>query len=157
MVGFTFRFVRSISVAEDIAEDVFVAVWERRHLWIPRHGARAYLFHAVRTRALNYLRDHATAHRLGPSIAHNEISSLESRATPADEQLDVEQKLAAARAVIATLPEVRRRVMELRWYNGLAIEEIAAVMEMSRAAVDQHLSRGMRVLRKLLAPTSATE
>jgi RNA polymerase sigma-70 factor (ECF subfamily) len=148
MIGFAFRFVRSVQIAEDITEDVFVAVWERRLTWEPRHGARAYLFHAVRTRALNDLRDRATAKRL-ETIAplDNDNSSL---SLPVDDQLDIEQRVAAARAVIATFPEMRRRIMELRWYNGLAIDEIAVIMEMNRAAVDQHLSRGLRALRTLL-------
>jgi RNA polymerase sigma-70 factor (family 1) len=148
MVGFIYRFVRSAHIAEDITEDVFVSVWERRQTWSPQHGARAYLFHAARMRALNYLRDHQIEQRATVIAARSDmLPGASSQPTPIDDRLDAEQRIVAARAIIATFPEIRRRVMELRWYHGLAIDEIAVIMEISRAAVDQHLSRGLRALR----------
>src|SRR5688572_7318492 len=33
MIGFAYHYVRSADVAEDLAADVFVAIWERRAQW----------------------------------------------------------------------------------------------------------------------------
>lgn len=157
MLGFTFRIVRSAAVAEDLCADIFVSLWERRATWTPQHGARAYLFHAVRSRALNHLRDRATTARLQKGQTEENARALGAGmpVIPIDEHLDDEQKLHAVRAAIASMPEIRRRVMELRWQHELSIPEITVVMGLSRAAVDQHLSRGLRTLKELLPRTFA--
>lgn len=147
MLGFAYRMVRTAEVAEDICADIFVTLWTKRGEWHPQHGVRAYLFHAVRTRALNALRNSATH-------ARAEANALRAEAVHAaaekgvEDALDAERTLSIVRTVIAQMPEARRRVMELRWQHGLSIEEVAAVMQLSRSAVDQHLSRGLRVLRQ---------
>jgi RNA polymerase sigma-70 factor (ECF subfamily) len=150
MVGFTYRIVQSAASAEDIVADVFVTVWQRRLEWTPRFGARAYLFHAARMRALDTVRNAATAARLS-DVAVSGGASLGMAAPPPSilDTLDDEARLAAVDAAIARMPDMRRRIMELRWRHGLAIDEIAVVIGISRAAVDQHLSRGLRDLRHL--------
>jgi RNA polymerase sigma-70 factor (ECF subfamily) len=151
MIGFAVRLVGSASVAEDVVADVFTRVWQRRHEWHPVHGARAYLFRAVRTRSLDVLRHARTVQR-----THDESSQLDESlgvaapAPGADVHLDSETILAAVDAAVAAMPAMRRQVMELRWQHGLSIEEVAAVVGVSRAAVDQHLSRGLQLLRRLL-------
>lgn len=150
MVGFTYRIVQSAAAAEDIVADVFVAVWQRRSTWMPRFGARAYLFHAVRMRALDTVRNAATAARLsGAALAEGESLGIAGPPPSVLDTLDDEARLAAVDAAIARMPDMRRRIMELRWRHGLAIDEVAVVIGISRAAVDQHLSRGLRDLRHL--------
>ena len=150
MVGFTFRIVRSIPVAEDLCADIFVSLWERRTTWEPKHGARAYLFHAARMRALNHVRHHATEVDHRATLASHAADEAARHTPSIEDALDVDQKLQAVRAVLATLPETRRRVMQLRWHDGFDIVEIAEVLGLSRAAVDQHLSRGLRTMRERL-------
>jgi RNA polymerase sigma-70 factor (ECF subfamily) len=150
MVGFVFRIVRSLPVAEDLCADVFVAVWERRSSWTPQYGARAYLFHAARMRALNYVRNNAAEVGRRAVVAYDVAQDRARQSPSVDETLDLDRKLQAVRDILATLPEMRRRVMQLRWHEGFDITEIADVLGISRAAVDQHLSRGLRTIRERL-------
>lgn len=150
MVGFVFRIVRSLPVAEDLCADVFVAVWERRSSWIPQYGARAYLFHAARMRALNYVRNTAAEVGRRATVAYDVAQDRARQSPSVDDTLDSDRKLQAVRDILAMLPEMRRRVMQLRWHEGFEITEIADVLGISRAAVDQHLSRGLRTIRERL-------
>lgn len=53
-------------------------------------------------------------------------------------------------SLLGTLPEKTRRVMELRYLDGLEHDQIAAELAMERNAVDQALHRGHDKLRELL-------
>src|SRR5581483_2448661 len=55
LCDFVFRFVKSRDAAEDIVQDVFVRLWERRAESDPR-DPRPYLYRAARNGALSYLR-----------------------------------------------------------------------------------------------------
>ena len=50
--------------------------------------------------------------------------------------------------LFADLPEGSRRVLELRYRDGLEIDEIAARLDIKRNAVDQALHRGHVRLRE---------
>ncbi|HXC26005.1 MAG TPA: sigma-70 family RNA polymerase sigma factor [Gemmatimonadaceae bacterium] len=155
LVQFVAGLVRSFEDAQDIVEDVFVTVWMRRAEWVPRYGARAYLFAAARNRALNARRDLATARRLGETAGQvwdegEQTAGMGAPAQPIDEALDLADQLAMVERALATLPEVRRAVLELRLRQGMSGNEVAEVLGISRNAVDLHMSRGLRTLRELL-------
>ena len=53
--------------------------------------------------------------------------------------------------LFAELPERARRVVELRWRQGLSIDQIAEMLGMTRNAVDQALHRAHGILRERIA------
>src|SRR5687767_5400857 len=50
---FSVRYVRQPSLAEELVQDVFADLWARRERWYVHGSVCAYLFAAVRNRALN--------------------------------------------------------------------------------------------------------
>ena len=156
LVQFVAGIVRSFEDAQDVVEEVFVALWMRRVEWAPRYGARAYLFAAARNRALNERRNEATALRLGEAAGQvfgegdDEVLGMGAPLRPVDETLDAEAIAAAVERALAGLPEMRRAVLELRLRQGMSGNEVAEVLGISRNAVDLHMSRGVQALRKLL-------
>ena len=57
---FAVRYVREEALAEEIVQDLFADLWARRAEWRLRGPVRAYLFGAVRNRALNVRKRQAT-------------------------------------------------------------------------------------------------
>lgn len=51
------QLTRSDATAKDVAQDVFVSLWTNRQKWHVDGSVRAYLYRAVRNRALNAIRD----------------------------------------------------------------------------------------------------
>lgn len=145
---FAYGYVRSRSSAEDIVGDVFFAVWARRATWAPRYGIRAYLYAAARHRALNLRRAEQRALRHLHEYATEWGEGLASdRALDAPDVADRQTRLMAA---VATLPEDARRLAELRWHHGMSPVEIADVLGINRAAVDNRLSRLLRRIQALV-------
>ena len=150
------RFARGLTgqleSAEEIVQDVFIRLWDRRVEWELRGTVRAYLFGATRNGALNALRQERTIRRW------EDASALEPRAVamgsgprrPEDALAAQELDVAVARAV-AQLPERTRVVYALRWRHELSYPEIAEVLGISIKTVESHMTKALAVLRTALA------
>jgi RNA polymerase sigma-70 factor (ECF subfamily) len=147
LCGFAFRYLASAAEAEDIVHDTFAALWSTRRDVRVQSSLRAYLFAAVRNRALN-ARKRA---RVESDWAHDEsaddVRELHPRPPQPDELFDraeLETRLAAA---MDALPERCALVMRLRWREQLSYAEIAETMGISVKGVEKQLERGLRAVR----------
>jgi RNA polymerase sigma-70 factor (ECF subfamily) len=145
---FALRYADSSAIAEELAQDVFTRIWMDRARWPSPRNRRAYLFTALRNRALNAGRrrrleeDWVDAEILGGERA---TSSSVEETIPRFADPDVQKQLARA---VASLPERCRIVMHLRWHEGMSYADIAAVMGISTKGVENQLARGLRALRR---------
>ena len=139
---FAYRYVRSESVAEEIVQDVFLAVWTKRNDLVPRTTMRAYLFAAVRNRALHSTRHAAVARRFEESER-----AFGGESTRSDDVEDAEQVAALTQAITA-LPGRTRLAIELRWLRQMSHAEVAEAMDISIKGVEKLLANGMRLLRR---------
>jgi RNA polymerase sigma-70 factor (ECF subfamily) len=141
-------YVRDSAIAEELVQDVFFELWRGRAGWELRATVRAYLFGAVRNRALNHLkrasRERGWLARLGREADPSDPSPAPDRAAA-----ESEAAAAVARAV-SRLPERARMVVELRWRHGLRHGEIAEVMGISVKGVENQLGRALKALRATL-------
>ena len=60
---FVLQFVRSRPVAEELVQDLFLRIWERRQTWEEELPSRSYLYQAARNRALDHLKHERIAER----------------------------------------------------------------------------------------------
>jgi len=133
-------------LAEEVAQEVFVALWRRRTA-LPDAGALpGYLHRAVRNRSLNKLR--------GPAVTSIDASVDDRVAVAPTAARDLEeQELATAVAdAIAALPERTAEVFLLSRDQGLTYSEIAETLEISVKTVETLMGRALRVLRETLRP-----
>src|SRR5438094_309332 len=56
LCAFGYRYVRSRALAEDLVHDVFAQIWAEHEQWQIRDHLKAYLYGAVRNRAISALR-----------------------------------------------------------------------------------------------------
>lgn len=126
-------------IARDIVHDVFASLADV----LPRVPVtQAYLMRAVKNRCINEIRNtgvHQRVHRL---------YLIETLGYDADEWPD-EATVAAIHFIIRTeLTPACRRVMELRFGDGLKFSEIAETMGISQNAVFKHLRHAIVVIRE---------
>ena len=139
--------LRRRDVAEEIVQDVMLALWQRRDTLVVDDSLRAYLFRATRNRALNHLRHAATERRAEPELMSAEPPSAPAPATLVDEEIEV-----ALRFAIRALPPRCREVFELSRVHELRYTEIAATLGISVKTVEAQMGKALRVLRERLAP-----
>jgi RNA polymerase sigma-70 factor (ECF subfamily) len=136
------------AVAEELAQDVLLRIWEQRDSWAPQHGIAVYLYAAVRNRALKQVRRQGVAGRLELVVASpgDDIAGMGAAEPRPDERVERDDLLERIDVALARLPELGRTAFTLRWIHQLAYEEIAAIMEISEAAVRKQVSRTREAL-----------
>jgi RNA polymerase sigma-70 factor (ECF subfamily) len=134
-------------VAQDIAQDVFLRLWQQRVDWQPIGSLRSFLFSVARHLLLNQDKRRWREVRHLPSYR----AELERRnqETPGESLERAELRAAVDRAV-ASLPRGRREVFVLARIHGLSYKEIADVMEISPQTVANQLSAAVAELRGML-------
>src|ERR1019366_6237329 len=147
---FASSYVRCHETSEEIVQDLFCWIWDRRFTLEMPHGMRLWMFTAVRNRSLNVLRDR----RL--QLATYERVSLDARSRPAAESPDSvfsasELSDAVARTV-ALMPPRCREAFTLIRLQHMSYAEAAQVMGISSRTVEVHMTRAISNLRSALTP-----
>jgi RNA polymerase sigma-70 factor (ECF subfamily) len=147
LVGVAERMLRDRAVAEELAQEVLLALWRRRDSVAPDEALGPYLVRAVRNRALNHLRHlhierRDAVHAAGPT---------EAEARGAGPVVAEELARALERAV-GELPPRCREVFTLSRAGGLSYAEIAERLGISVKTVEAQMGRALRALRVELAP-----
>lgn len=145
LVTFAARMMGSADAAEDLVQEAFIAVWRRRAELPPDAVSRAYLYKAVRHRALNALRHDRIARESADSTGHP------STVASAEDDLLQSETESLMRAAISRLPERARLMFTLSRDEGLTYAEIAAVTGVSVKTVETQMGRALRALRESLA------
>lgn len=128
-------------LAHDMVHDVFESVLSNGTA-VPE--SVGYLMAAVKNRCLNYLRDTDMRRRL-TSLYFIDTATYDA------EQWPDEETIVRIYGIIASeLTEACRRVMEMRFVEGLTFAKIAATLGISETAVYKHVRQALIVIRKNL-------
>ena len=148
LCDFAARYVKDDVRAEELVQDLFADLWARRRDWHVRDSVRAYLFAAVRNRALNLRKRQAMESDWEQDEAIADVRALHRPPEQADEALERADIRARLDSALGSLPERCRLVMHLRWHCQMPYAEIASVMGISVKGVENQLARGLAVLRR---------
>ena len=139
--------------AEELVQDAFLQLWRLRTSLDASGNVQAWLFHAVRNRALNVVRHDAIVARATPKFVTAQRIRVDSH-DPHDANLALaEAELhRAIDAAVEALPRRCREVFILSRRHGLRQTQIAAQLGISLKAVEANMTRALRELRATLLP-----
>ena len=147
LVHFAEAMLRSREAGEDIVQEVLLNLWRQRETLRIDDSLRAYLYRAVRNRALNSVRNNRVRREAVPWLVHESPEPAASEAGLLEGELET-----AARAAIAQLPPGCREIFELSRFKGLRYAEIAERRGISIKTVETQMGRALRILRERLSP-----
>lgn len=147
LTRFAFYTVGSRDAADDIVQQMFVELWERRSTLAPDQ-LKPYLFRAVRYRALNERRSQGVRQRHRTDVE----AAIASHDYPVTVQSSEEYvlTLAVVQAAVEVLPERRQLAIRLRLEEEMTYPEIAEVIGVTPMAAQRLVARAMAELRELL-------
>ena len=159
---FAYSYVHSPEVAEELVQDVFLALWRNRSEAGARGCIRTWLYAAVRNQALNHLRHERIVTRLDERAKQdsgngNDTSGAErtvamgAPAPDAHSAIEADEIDDAVMRAIASLSERRRVAMTLRWKHDMPANEIARVLNTTPESVRVLLTRARQDVVALLA------
>ncbi|WP_145677590.1 RNA polymerase sigma factor [Azospirillum brasilense] len=138
------RMCGSDAEAEDIAQDAFLQVWQRRDHWTDE-GAKftTWLYRVVLNRCIDHKRRPA-----GEDL--DSVPELPDHAPDAVTHIQRRQVAARLRDAQDRLPPQQRAALALFYNEGLSNAEVATIMQISVTAVESLLKRARQQLRTLL-------
>jgi RNA polymerase sigma-70 factor (ECF subfamily) len=149
---FAARFLGNAADAEEIAQEVFIAVWNKAGRFDPARGrASTWLYRIAANRCIDAKRRRA----LRAFVGLDDLQDIVATDEPdAEARTAARQELAVVREGLARLPARQRMALLLRAVADLDVGAVAEAMESSIGSAEQLLVRARRGLREYLASGS---
>lgn len=142
MLGYCGLFIHDQAQANDLVQECFVKLWEKRSTIKITQSVESLLFVMLRNRCLNYLRDqklHQGEKNIN-QLEENELQHLYQLDFTGKEEKSLEEKLVEAiRESVEKLPEKRKLVFVKAKIEGKRNREVAEELGISIKAVEKHL------------------
>ena len=126
--------------AEDIVQETFVSLWDKREQWGTIKSVKAYLYTAVRNNCLTRIRDAKPTTPIDEGFMDESLTE--------DEQMERAEMEARIWRMIDELPERRREIFLMAKRDGLRYKEIAEQTGLTVKSVENHVLRAMQSLRE---------
>lgn len=144
--GIIYHYTADQEIAEEISQDLFASIWERRERLVIRTTIEQYLHRAAKLEAFDYLRS---------SINHQQhiecaLRELCDGYNCTEEQVLFNELKSTLDVLVDSLPCRCREVYRMSQEQGLNNRTIAAQLLISEKTVEYHLYKAMNVLRENL-------
>jgi RNA polymerase sigma-70 factor (ECF subfamily) len=134
--------------ADDLTQEVFLALCTRGDYDPARGTVAAYLVTLTRSRALDRLRARGSKRRFLERWQRSQVTAP-APFTP-HEELALRQASGRVRSALAELSPAQRQVLELAYYRDLTQPEIAEELALPLGTVKTHARRGLQTMRRVL-------
>lgn len=149
--GLALRILADPAVAEEVALDVYMQVWQQATRYDASRGEPlAWLVTVARSRAIDRRRAGTLAR-----ISEQGLDAAGGYAAPDGnpEQLSsLAQRAACVRETLATLPPDQRKVLEMAYFGGFTHVEIAEKLSEPLGTIKSRIRLAMRKLHEVLGP-----
>jgi len=146
LCSYAIRFVDDGDTAEEIVQDLFYRLWEKRAELQINTSVKSYLFSAVHNRCLKFIehRNVELKYRNYYLKHESEIDSEQHDAHSVHELQGIIDK------TLNSLPERCGRIFRLNRFEGLKYHEIAQKLSISVKTVEANMGKALKLLRKNL-------
>lgn len=150
-----FRVTTDRTHAEDVVQEVFVALWKKPDAYDPVRGSLGtWLMSAAHHKSVDLVRREESLRRRRDLVAVDVEQQLrdEKFDEPVDEKAGERWQATRIRHALAQLPEAQRQALVLAYFGGYTQREVAAVTGVPLGTVKTRMLAAMRKLKDVLAP-----
>jgi RNA polymerase sigma-70 factor (ECF subfamily) len=141
------------TAAEEIVQDVFVAVWRKAATFDTTRGTfRAWVLRIAHLRVLNELRRRGRRIKVEPDPEGVRVRSVPEPGPGPPEEAWRDHRRAIVRKAVAALPPRQRQALSLAFLEDLTHEQIAEFLRLPLGTTKSRIRAGLRTLRVHLAP-----
>ncbi len=149
--SYAFRAVRVGWIADEITSSIFYKLWlHHEEIFTERKIRRVedlngYIFTMARNETVSYFRESRRIEEVQERYAEQLTTEMNIQ-----QRIDGRKSLEIIRAVIDSMPRIRRRVFSMSRYLELSNSEIADMLGISKRTVEKHISNALEQLRNEL-------
>ena len=144
-----FRILQDKDLTEDIVQEVFIKLWEKRTELKIEVSLKAYLYRA----AINASYNHLEKNKRYPKLALEDMSVELKDSSNVEAKVQAEELEKKINESLLALPEACREVFILSRQEGLSYKEIAETLGISIKTVENQMGKALRIFRERLSDT----
>ena len=144
--GMARRILNEPTMAEEVAQDTFLALWRRPGAFDPARGSlQSFLLGVSRNKAIDLVRREEARRRARDSlVAEQEVASKE---VSPDESFDERDQVKAA---LGRLSGVQREALVLAYFGGRTYREVARELQIPEGTAKTRLRDGLIRMREIM-------
>ncbi len=146
VIKIAFKITHDHDAAKDIAQELFLNIWLKRHQLSIQKPVKFYLIRSVINRCMNYLRDHCKTNRSPIGITARVNDNW------GEESLRHEDLKRLVEASLDMLPPRCKLIFGLSRWQGMNNAEISLYLGISIKAVEKQITKALKHLRSNLKP-----
>jgi RNA polymerase sigma factor (sigma-70 family) len=145
------RIVRQPFLAEEIVQEVFLAVWRSPDGYQAERGSvKSWLLGMVHHRAVDAVRREESQRRRAEDAVGDAVDLDADPGVTVIEEIGVPEERKAVRGALEALPSEQRQVLELMYFAGLSQSQISERLSLPLGTVKSRTLLGMRRMRAAL-------
>lgn len=139
------QYVKSAEDADEIVNDTFLTIWEKKDQLLLDETVKSYLYTIVRNKSLNFIKKK----KLSEVILDDEfeIASVESSVIDHLQARETEKMILE---IIEKLPPKCRQIFVLSRKEHMNNKEIAVLLELSEKTIENQITRAIKIIRDSL-------
>jgi RNA polymerase sigma-70 factor (family 1) len=141
------KYVQDIDAAEEIVQELFFQIWQRKEELTITSSLKSYLFRSVHNSCLNYIKQKSIHRKHEQTILTENRDDIyhEDHDHPEEDDMG-----STVRAAIEKLPPERRKVFIMSRYEELSYKDIAEKLNLSVKTVENQIGKALKFLREKL-------
>ncbi|WP_276380257.1 RNA polymerase sigma-70 factor [Flavobacterium sp. H4147] len=149
LVRFVYVRMKSVPISEEIVQEVFTSIWERRKTLVIQKTFAAYIYTSVRYMTLDYIKSHTvTDQYIQEVLDKNTVSYTSHNAT--EDSIYYEELQKAVDKAAMLLPKKSKEVFILSRVKQYTNKEIADELNVSIDTVKYHITYALKFMRTYL-------
>ncbi|MDX9881044.1 MAG: RNA polymerase sigma-70 factor [Prolixibacteraceae bacterium] len=144
LIRFAASYLPDISDAEEIIQNVFVELWERREQLDPERFVKNYLYRVTVNKVYNHLKRKVVERKYLQCLDVLETNTINE----AEKKIYREELAGAVNHLLDRLPEQQRVIFYLSRWEGLSHKEIADQLQISVRTVENQVYRAVKYIRE---------
>lgn len=147
---FLFPFIlsktKSNEFAEEIVQDIFIKLWDKRETLTEVENYRSYIY----TMAVNFVYDHFRKAALNKKIQKHIFQTVAGHSNTTEEVIELKGTQALIDKAVEQLPAAQKKIYLLSRQKGMTHEEIAGELNISKRTVSNQVSSALQFIKDYL-------
>ena len=148
--GYIFALVNDEEISKDLAQDIFVYIWEHRDRLLEIDKIEAYIFRMASNMVLQYIRHEKVIADYVVKQSYSEKRKELLSSSDLESDIDANDMALLIWQYVETMPSRRKEIFKMSRFQSMPNDRIASELGLSVRTVEKHIQLALRDIRKFL-------